>query len=134
MLSALCSTEHPQGVTKDADWMRTCAQACCKDGQGKGGCRVPLLLTADICIETRGSLLLKGLSSKQQHTGLLWLERSGLACNKQQQMVHCFKGFSETKEQDQITFPQRGYLQKAFALIKGSSLFSPQHFISNTGF
>lgn len=38
-------------------------------------------------------------------------------------MVHCFKGFSETKEQDQITFPQRGYLQKAFALIKDSSLF-----------
>lgn len=130
VLSALCSTEHLQGVTEDAGWMRLKP----REGQGKGGCKVPLLPTADICIETRGSLLLKGLSSKQQHAGLLWLERSLLACNKQQQMVHCFKGFSETKEQDQITFPQRGYLQKAFALIKDSSLFSPQHFISNIGF
>ena len=38
-------------------------------------------------------------------------------------MVHCFKGFSETKEQDQITCPQRGYLKKAFALIKDSYCF-----------
>lgn len=57
------------------------------------------------------------------------------ACStKQEQMVHCFKGFSETKEQDQLTFPQRGYLQKACALIKDSSLFSPQNFLCNTGF
>lgn len=47
----------------------------------------------------------------------LCLRRSLPAPTKHEQMVHCFKGFSETKEQDQITFPQRGYLQKAFALL-----------------
>lgn len=62
------------------------------------------------------------------------LKRSLPAPTKQEQMVHCFKGFSETKEQDQITFPQRQYLQKAFALIKDSSLFSSQHFMHHIGF
>lgn len=76
---------------------------------------------------------LKGLNGREQHQAALPEEISP-GFHQTEQMVHCFKGFSETKEQDQITFPQRGYLQKAFALIKDSSLFSPQNFILNIGF
>lgn len=82
----------------------------------------------------KGKFVAERVKSRPVACRPLCLKRSLPAPTKQEQMVHCFKGFSETKEQDQITFPQRGYLQKAFALIKDSSLFSSQHFIHNIGF
>lgn len=82
----------------------------------------------------KGKFVAERVKSRAVACRPLCLKRSLPAPTKQEQMVHCFKGFSETKEQDQITFPQRGYLQKAFALIKDSSLFSSQHFIHHIGF
>lgn len=82
----------------------------------------------------KGKFVAERVKSRPVACRPLCLKRSLPAPTKQEQMVHCFKGFSETKGQDQITFPQRGYLQKAFALIKDSSLFSSQHFIHNIGF
>lgn len=82
----------------------------------------------------KGKFVAERVKSRPVACRPLCLKRSLPAPTKQEQMVHCFKGFSETKEQDQITFPQRGYLQKAFALIKDASLFSSQHFIHHIGF
>lgn len=82
----------------------------------------------------KGRFVAERVKSRPVACRPLCLKRSLPAPTKQEQMVHCFKGFSETKEQDQITFPQRQYLQKAFALIKDSSLFSSQHFIHHIGF